>query len=199
MLFRRKFKGAIGYFKLEKFWSKLTEHERQMVKQASDAGLSLEVSLTDVGDSDAIDSGEFSAPFRIDGKKQIPLNTPIDYFSKILPNLLNSADREKAELFIKWYEYLIKKFPKVNDIWSLYFFHMSAMKAYKSLDNIPKAVEAAEANLQLALKLSRSIKKSALSNPCYEFLCYYYSKKEINDKKSRWLRKIAKRCGWNSC
>jgi uncharacterized FlgJ-related protein len=98
------------------------------------------------------------------------LNTPIDYFGVILGNLVLRNDEEKLKLFIKWYEYLVKKFPKINNQWSIYFFHMNAMTAYEKLRNIPKAVEAAEKNLLIAQKLSKQIKKYHLHNPCYYFL-----------------------------
>jgi hypothetical protein len=31
MLFGKKYGGAIGYFKLDKFWSKLSEKERKII------------------------------------------------------------------------------------------------------------------------------------------------------------------------
>lgn len=198
MLFGKKYGGAIGYFKLDKFWSKLSEKERKIIRNTSNQGISLIVSTKrkKIPDNE-IDKGKFSVPFKIDEKnKEILLNTPIDYFWSILGNLVLTNDEQKLRLYIKWYEYLVKKFPKVNNKWSLYFLHMNAMTAYKKLKNFPKAVEAAEENLVLAQKLSKEIKKDHLRNPCYEFLSYYWSKKEPNEKKLKWLKKISKKCGW---
>jgi len=198
MLFGKKYGGAIGYFKLDKFWSKLSEKERKIIRNASNQGISLIISTKrkKIPDNE-IDKGKFSVPFKIDERnKEILLNTPIDYFSGILGNLVHSNNKGEVQLFIKWYKYLTKKFPKVNDQWSLYFFHMHAMEAYKKLKDMSKAVEAAEKNLIIAEKLSRKIKKDHLRNPCYEFLHYYWSKKEPNETKLKWLKKVGKKCGW---
>ena len=195
MLFGKKYGGAIGYFKLDKFWSKLSEKERKIIRNASNQGISSSISTKyKKASKNRIDKGEFIVPYTTDDKKrEIPLNTPIDYFRTILGNLVLRNDEEKLKLFIKWYEYLTKKAPKVNNQWSLYFFHMDAMIAYKRLKNIPKAVEVAEKNLMIAQKLSKEIKKDHLRNPCYEFLSYYWSKKEPNEKKLKWLKKITKK------
>ena len=128
IFFKKKYYGAIGFFKLEKFWNNLSEDEKKLIYKACSGGISIGISSKNKK-KELLEDKKFSIPFKFVGNKEIPLSTPIDYFEGCLGNLLYHENG--AYLFIKWYEYLLKNYPKVNILFSLYFFHMNAMKAYK--------------------------------------------------------------------
>ena len=162
MFGRKKIGGAIAYYGMKGFCKELSKTEKEAIDKAAHAGINVR--------SEKIDEGKFSPPNMLDDRdKGFIQAQAIDYFYTIVDNLV----RSHPGLAIKLYEHLLKKHSKTKRLFTLYFLHMSGMKAYRKLGQEKKAIKSAEENLKLALKLEKEIKKIGIkANPCCDFLKY---------------------------
>ncbi|PNE19886.1 hypothetical protein V511_12240 [Mesotoga sp. Brook.08.YT.4.2.5.1] len=146
-------KGAIRFYRMEKFWKKLSAHEKESLLQLAGEWLI---------------NGEYTPGYISDDQEMENVQQKaIDVFWCVLSDLI-SVD---ANLSVKLYEYLIGE-KKAATVFSLYYLHISAMNAYKKLEMPEKAKKAATENLKLAYKLRKEIKKIGIQiNPCFHYIC----------------------------